>query len=336
MSDQREAEWRLEDIGFYTLSDDRADHTSSDAPLARCELIVTGRCNFRCPYCRSVGGPDLSLEAAERTLDLWITDGLRNVRFSGGEPTLWPGLEHVVALCKDGGVERIALSTNGSASLSKYEGLLRAGANDFSISLDACCAEDVEQMTGGNRGAFDQIVESVRWLSARAYVTVGVVLTAENASRVGDTIQFAAGLGVSDIRVIPAAQAGTLLPPVKLPPPFDRSRFPILDYRLKNLAEGKGVRGNPTRRCGLVLDDMAVMGGEHYPCIIYMREGGAPIGQVGPQMRAERLEWACNHDCMRDPICAANCLDVCVDYNNRVQNTNSTALVACGKEAVRG
>ena len=53
-------------------------------------------------------------------------------------------------------------------------------------------------------------------------------------------------------------------------------------------------------------------------------------------MRAERLEWACNHDCMRDPICAANCLDVCVDYNNRVQNTNSTALVACGKEIEEG
>jgi hypothetical protein len=70
------------------------------------------------------------------------------------------------------------------------------------------------------------------------------------------------------------------------------------------------------RRCRLAFDDMAVMGGQHYPCIIYLREGGAPIGPVGHGMREARRQWVSKHDSFADPICRANCLDVCVDYNN--------------------
>ena len=42
---------RLEDIGFYTLSDYRASQCSASSPLWRCELLLTDRCNFHCPYC---------------------------------------------------------------------------------------------------------------------------------------------------------------------------------------------------------------------------------------------------------------------------------------------
>jgi hypothetical protein len=62
---------------------------------------------------------------------------------------------------------------------------------------------------------------------------------------------------------------------------------------------------------------MAVANGYHFPCIIYMREQGDPIGQVGPNMRKERYEWMVNHDAHKDPICSKNCLDVCIDYNNK-------------------
>jgi len=50
-----EASMDLKEIGFYTLSDDRAKQASETSPLQRCELILTARCNFRCPYCRHVG-----------------------------------------------------------------------------------------------------------------------------------------------------------------------------------------------------------------------------------------------------------------------------------------
>ena len=61
---------------------------------------------------------------------------------------------------------------------------------------------------------------------------------------------------------------------------------------------------------------MAVAGGYHYPCVIYMREMGQPIGKVSSNMRQERYQWALNHDTFNDVICKINCLDVCREYNN--------------------
>jgi molybdenum cofactor biosynthesis enzyme MoaA len=45
---------KLEDIGFYTLSDARAFNSSYNSDLMRCELILTDRCNFKCVYCRGL------------------------------------------------------------------------------------------------------------------------------------------------------------------------------------------------------------------------------------------------------------------------------------------
>lgn len=311
----------LEQIGFYTLSDARAAQASQFSPLWRCELILTGRCNFKCPYCRSVG-EDLPFEKAEQTVRLWIKQGLKNIRFSGGEPTLYKKLPNLVAMAKAGGVERIALSTNGSASLKKYEQLLELGVTDFSVSLDASNEKDGDRMAGGRRGAFSRVVKTIKFLASKTYVTVGVVLTKDNAREAEKIIEFAHSLGVSDIRVIPAAQEGDHLDKLCVRDEI-LEKNPILKYRVDNITNGVKIRGlteDDSNRCGLVLDDMAVMGEYHYPCIIYLREGGNPIGKVGTGMRVERAKWAENHDCQRDKICKSNCLDVCVAYNNKYDN----------------
>jgi MoaA/NifB/PqqE/SkfB family radical SAM enzyme len=315
---------KLENIGFYTLNDDRASTACHTSKLSRCELVLTARCNFRCPYCRSVGGEDLPFGEATSLVRMWAADGLRNIRFSGGEPTLYDGLPYLCRLAKSLGAEHVAVSTNGSASIDVYRGLLSSGVNDFSVSLDACCAEDGDRMAGGVKGAFDTVTKSIKWLAARTYVTVGVVLTEANVGTVNDIISFADSLGVSDIRVIPAAQDGDRLSGVFVAAEM-LAKYPILNYRITNIQAGRPVRGlreGDPIRCGLVLDDMAVNQGNHYPCIIYMRESGRAIGNVGDNMRTERREWYESHNVHNDPICKGNCLDVCVDYNRRFAATN--------------
>lgn len=312
---------KLEQIGFYTLSDHRSETASATSRLMRCELILTGRCNFQCPYCRRVGGSDLPQWDAESVVLQWAEDGLYAIRFSGGDPTLYPGLESLVRLATNIGVERIAVSSNGSSPLELYLRLLDAGVNDLSISLDACCAEDNLKMTGGVNGAWSIVTSNIQELAKRTYLTVGVVLTDANADRAADIIGYADSLGVSDIRIIPAAQDGNRLRDVQVPEAL-LAMHPILRYRIENLRAGKPVRGlcaTDSRRCGLVLDDIAVNGGKHYPCIIYVRECGAPIGEVGPDARIEREWWAREHDTHVDPICRANCLDACVEYNNKFE-----------------
>jgi molybdenum cofactor biosynthesis enzyme MoaA len=310
---------KLEDIGFYTLSDERACTATSQTSLSRCELLLTARCNFRCPYCRSVGGQDLPFAQAERTIRLWANEGLKNIRFSGGEPTLYSRLLELVGTAKQVGVQRIAISTNGSADSDLYWALWQAGVNDFSVSLDACCAEDGDRLAGGVKGAWGKVCTNIQRLTGFAYVTVGIVLTEQNLGTVNDIIRLAHNLGVADIRVIPAAQNGAVLQNVRVDDDLLRAH-PILRYRIENMQSGRSVRGlqeTDSHRCGLVLDDMAVMGSQHYPCIIYMRENGMPIGEVSAKMRKEREEWYQSFDPHTDPICQKNCLDVCVDYNNR-------------------
>jgi MoaA/NifB/PqqE/SkfB family radical SAM enzyme len=321
---------KLEDIGFYTLSEARAESTSASTPLQRCELILTERCNFRCKYCRGIKNPaakgEASREDALHTVDAWITNGLQNVRFTGGEPTLWPWLTEVVCRCCDGGVEHVALSTNGSASRDYYDQLLDSGANDFSVSLDSGCCAIAEDMAGRD-SSWKAVVNNIRHLAARAYVTVGMVFTEDNVDSCIDDVMFVDSLGVSDVRVIPAAQYNKALTRLADLPDSVLAKYPILRYRIGNIRKGRHVRGlsaadSPV--CRLALDDMAAAQGWHFPCIIHLREGGDPVGRIGPEMRAERAVWAFSHDSFTDPICRDNCLDVCIDYNNVAERYATT------------
>jgi MoaA/NifB/PqqE/SkfB family radical SAM enzyme len=313
---------KLEEIGFYTLTDERAKNTSVSSPLQRCELILGGSCNFKCGYCRGLSqyaNRKLTLCEAQDIVSKWASHGLKNIRFSGGEPTLWPHLLDLVNFTKIQGISRIAVSSNGSADPLLYQALVRFGVNDFSISLDACCSATGEIMAG-RPGIFDRVIQNIQMLSKLTYVTVGIVVNEKNVKELWDTVQFAKGLGVSDIRIISAAQENSILPVRDMEL---SGEFPILDYRLKNMKKGRNVRGiipTDSNRCKLVLDDMAVAGGYHFPCIIYMREMGKPIGTVDgtmEQIRLQREAWYKTHNTHNDPICHQNCLDVCIDYNDR-------------------
>ncbi len=308
-------------IGFYTLTDERAKQEHYN--LERCEMILTDACNFRCPYCRGVKsysrdcGGHIDYGLAAYVLEDWANLGLKNIRFSGGEPTLHPDIVALTNLAARS-IQRVAISTNGSMPWSLYEKLLGAGVNDWSVSLDACCAEDADKMAGRG-GYFEKVVKNIRFLSARSYVTVGVVLTDETQVNVVEVVKFAHDLGVSDIRIITAAQYNGALSRLEEIPANILAAHPILRYRVKNLLGGRNVRGlrpGDTARCYLVRDDSVVAGKWHFPCVIHMREGGKPIGRIGSRMRQERDWWSLMHDTHQDSICVQNCLDCLVDYNN--------------------
>jgi molybdenum cofactor biosynthesis enzyme MoaA len=321
---------KLEEIGFYTLEDQRAQNVTGISPMWRCEMLVTGRCNFACPYCRgfetiSEDCGDISPDVAKEVINIWTKDHLRNIRFSGGEPTLYPHLNELVSMCKDEGVQRIAVSTNGSRSMSMYEKLIEDGVNDFSISLDACCASFGDQMAGVN-GKWETVTENIKEISKLTYVSVGIVLTSDTVKDAKDIIRFAHELGVADIRIISAAQYNELIKNLGDLESEILDAHPILKYRVQNLCNNINVRGIEEKdcsRCYVVKDDSIVVGNAkeawHFPCVIAMREGCKSIGKVGPNMREERLRWSQDHDTYEDLICRKNCLDCLVLYNNKAK-----------------
>jgi len=322
---------KLEDIGFYTLSDHRAFNVSVNSQMKRCEMIINEYCNFKCPYCKGLAEQvfsdrkrkELHISEIKRNIDLWCdNEPLENIRFSGGEPTYHKNIVEIVAYAKSKGINRIAISTNGSNKREMYQNLIAAGCNDFSISLDAADAIIGDKMAGDIKGAWSKVVENIKWISKETYVTVGVVLEPGNVGRFIDIVNYASGLGVADIRVIPSAQWDQPLTELSKIDESVLIKHPILKYRVANFISGKRVRGlsgGDACSCPLVLDDSVIAGNYHYPCVIYMREQGNPIGEVCETMRADRVEWFEKTNTHNDDICKKNCLDVCVDYNKKAQ-----------------
>lgn len=311
---------KLEDIGFYTLSNQRASKALKflSQPVARVEFIITDACNFKCKYCRGIETTRLTFVSFKQQFDIIQSQGpILNIRFSGGEPTLNKDLPKMVTYCKTfSQMQHIAVSTNGSNTLEHYKNLVALGVNDFSISLDGCCSKDIDKLAGASKVG-NNVLKNIKELSKLCYVSVGIVITQENEARTKEIILKAHNLGVQDIRIIPSAQYN-ILKPITIAKSILK-KHPILNYRLENLKNGVPIRGlqdKDSLMCPLVLDDLAILNGYHYPCIIYMREGGAPIGRLQDTYRFDRFSWYLRNPIHDNEICKRNCLDVCIAYNN--------------------
>jgi cyclic pyranopterin phosphate synthase len=114
-------------------------------------ISVTDRCNFRCLYCMPVEGLEwlpkseiLSYEEIASIVAQLAPLGLRRVRITGGEPTIRPQLERLVAMLRAvPGIEDLALSTNG-VKLEMMAGTLRtAGLDRVNMSADSLRPERI-------------------------------------------------------------------------------------------------------------------------------------------------------------------------------------------------
>jgi hypothetical protein len=108
-------------------------------------VSLTDRCNLRCTYCMPAEGLDwlpgdelLSRDELTRLLDLAVTRlGITSVRFTGGEPLLYKGLEDVVAATAALRPRpEIALTTNGVGLARRADALAAAGLDRVNVSLD--------------------------------------------------------------------------------------------------------------------------------------------------------------------------------------------------------
>lgn len=326
----------LSSIGFFSMNDERVKLASDSSPMKFCKMIILGGCNFKCPYCKPLAKElfgkkrILSLEQIKANIDWWCEGTpLESIRFSGGECTLHPDLVEVIKYCKEKGITKIAISTNGSAPFSLYEKLVLAGVNDMSISLDGHDEDTIDKMAGV-KGIYQKLVDNISNIAKICYVTLGIVLTDSNIESALQTIQFAYDLGVHDIRLTTASQSSVRFDVYDRIPQYILDKFPILKYRVQRSKDtGLKVRGmKPTDSpyCGLALDDSVIAGEYHFPCAVYMREGGSPISKVSCNMRKERKEWADTHNTLQDPICSKYCMDFYIDYNNKFRDCHQDQL----------
>lgn len=114
-------------------------------------ISVTDRCNFRCVYCMPADGLPwlprseiLSYEEIAEIVRQFAPLGLRRLRLTGGEPTIRPDLERLIALLRAvPEVEDIALSTNGVRLPELATSLRAAGLDRVNISADSLRPERI-------------------------------------------------------------------------------------------------------------------------------------------------------------------------------------------------
>lgn len=108
-------------------------------------VSLTDRCNLRCQYCMPAEGLDwmpteevLSDDELIRLVGIGVRLlGVRDVRFTGGEPLLRRGLPAIIAATKAlPGSPRTAITTNGLGLERTAGALAAAGLDRVNVSLD--------------------------------------------------------------------------------------------------------------------------------------------------------------------------------------------------------
>ncbi|MDQ3856745.1 MAG: GTP 3',8-cyclase MoaA [Chloroflexota bacterium] len=121
-------------------------------------LSVIDKCNFRCTYCMPAEGLQwlrssevLTFDEMERLVRVSVERGIREVRLTGGEPTVRAGLPDLIRrLSSIAGLESLSLTTNGFLLKRLAGELASAGLTRINVSLDTLVAEKFEHITRRN------------------------------------------------------------------------------------------------------------------------------------------------------------------------------------------
>ena len=116
-------------------------------PLRDLRISVTDRCNFRCTYCmpKEIFGKDfpfmpkdniMTFEEIDRLAGIFISLGIKKIRFTGGEPLLRKNIHQLISMLSLRDVE-VAMTTNGVLLPRYAPSLSAAGLDRITVSLDA-------------------------------------------------------------------------------------------------------------------------------------------------------------------------------------------------------
>jgi cyclic pyranopterin phosphate synthase len=130
-------------------------------------VSVTDRCNIRCFYCMPNEGVVfrprhelLSFEEIDRFVRAVAPLGIRKIRLTGGEPLVRHDLHRLVRLlAANGGIDDLALTTNGMLLAEQAADLRSAGLRRINISLDALREETFVRIA--RRPGLDRVLAGI-------------------------------------------------------------------------------------------------------------------------------------------------------------------------------
>jgi cyclic pyranopterin phosphate synthase len=167
-------------------------------------LSLTSACSLRCTYCMPEQGlpvipREQLLSAGEiaRLVGIAVRElGVRDIRFTGGEPLMRADLEEIVRLSSQvAGGASLSLTTNGIGLDKRIDALLAAGLTRVNISLDTIDRDHFARLTRRDRlPAVFAGIEAAR----RAGITplkINAVLMRDTLAGAADLLEWALETG---------------------------------------------------------------------------------------------------------------------------------------------
>lgn len=168
-------------------------------------------CQMSCNFCHQEGNHDASDANEDEILDaievLRDRMGIAEVHYTGGEPTLYRGIEDLIAMTKDRGL-RVSMTSNCTYSRKKLTRVIDAGLDSLNASvhhtldpkawlrMQGYDASDPSRIKWANR-ALSRVVRNIDRSRDRIETKVNTVVS-DNESHVEDVFNYCK---MNDIRL---------------------------------------------------------------------------------------------------------------------------------------
>lgn len=160
-------------------------------------VSVTDRCNFRCTYCMPAEGlpwlargETLTVEEIERLVGMFVGLGVREVKLTGGEPTVRAELPEIVRRIRalGDGID-LSITTNGYLLDRLAAPLREAGLDRVTVSCDSLLRHRFAEMT--RRDALERVRAGLRAAGEAGFSPIKLNCVVMRGANEGEAVDFA-------------------------------------------------------------------------------------------------------------------------------------------------
>jgi len=161
-------------------------------------ISLTEKCNLRCSYCMPEEGvklsPKSSILSTEEIIQLarvFIGEGVKKIRLTGGEPLVRPDIVEIIRELKNTpGLETVAMTTNGVTLGKRLVELKGAGLDLLNVSLDTLIPDKFQFVSRRPKAAHAKVLASIEDALAMGYTPLKINCVAMKGLNEDEILDF--------------------------------------------------------------------------------------------------------------------------------------------------
>lgn len=140
-------------------------------------IEVTQECNLGCPLCfRSKGLKAMSLSRIKEIIDDCVRLGIKDIRFTGGEPLLYKEINKALRYAKESKLY-VTLNTNGTVLDKDIESMLKKYVDNILIPLQGFNPSSEERLTCGKVNLMQKLKNIIKLNNIVPLVRIGTIIS---------------------------------------------------------------------------------------------------------------------------------------------------------------